>query len=231
MNLPSGKSASETEAERIVARWRKWSWLVSGGMTLVAAMVSGFQLDIRHRPATAANLARAERWAVRAELQADFGWLRARAVEPSGRVGEWLDAVELAELQRRQFYPALPQALFRECMLAPEVGGTGGVAVRRTLWTYFAPRVRKERELSAAAAIIVRELRTRVTPLKGLASANLAAAWARGTAGLVDWERLYVVALRSCGIASRLNNQGRAEFWSGEQWSGAPRPLGEEAHE
>lgn len=231
MNESTDTAASDTEAERIVARWRKRSWLVAGAMTAVATMVTGFQLDIRDRPATAANLVRAEKWAVRAELQADFDWLRARGSEPNGRVGDWLDAVELAGLQRRQFYSELPPELFRECVLEPEAGGTGGVAVRRTLWTYFAPRVRKESELSAVAAIIVRELRTRVTPRKGLASASLAVAWASGTASPADWERLYVAAFRACGVAARLTKQGRAEFWSGERWSDAPRPLAEETHE
>lgn len=231
MNLPTGKSASETEAERIVARWRKWSWLVAGVMILMAALVTGFQLDIRHRPATAVNLARAEKWAVRAELRAGFGWLRASADEPTGRVGDWLDAVELAELQRRQFYPELPPELFRECVLNPEVGGTGGVAVRRTLWAYFAPRVRKESDVSATALIIARELRTRVTPTKDLVSARLVEAWVGGSASPADWERLYVAALRACGIAARLAKQGRVEIWSGERWSNAPRPLAEETHE
>lgn len=231
MNEQAELSASRTEGDQTVAQWRKRSWLVAGGMALVAALVTGFQLDLRRRPATEESLARAEKWAVRTELQADFGWLRARALEPTARVTDWLDAVELAELQRRQFYPALPEGLFRECVLDPQVGGVGGVRVRRMLWTYFAPRVRKETEVPAAAASIVRELRTRVTPMKDLPPANLAAAWAGGTAGPADWERLYVAALRSCGVAARLNNQGRAEYWSGEQWSGAPRPLGEEAHE
>lgn len=231
MNLPPGKSASAMEAEKIVARWRKGSWLVAGGMTLTAALVTGFQLDIRHRPATAENLADAEKWAVRAELQEDFSWLRARANEPVGQVDDWLDAVELAELQRQQFYPAIPQAIFRECVLETSVGGTGGVAVRRTLWTYFAPRVRKESDVSAAAAIVVRELRTRVTPKNGLASASLAAAWAGGTASPADWERLYVAALRACGIAARLSGQARVEIWSEARWSNAPRPLAKETHE
>lgn len=231
MNGQADLSASGTEDAPTVSRWRKRSLLVAGGMTLAAVLVTGFQLDLRRRPATEESLSRAEKWAVRTELQSDFRWLRAQPLEPTARVADWLDAVELAELQRRQFYPALPEKLFREFVLEPQAGGVGGVKVRRTLWTYFAPRVRKESEVSTAAAIIVRELRTRVTPMKGLAPANLAAAWARGTASPADWERHYIAALRSCGIAARLSDQGRAEFWSGEQWSGAPRPLGEEAHE
>jgi transglutaminase-like putative cysteine protease len=219
------------DTDALVKRWHRCSWLVAGALALAAAGVTGFQLDLRRRPATEAHLARAERCAVRGELRADFDWLRTRAAEPTARVVDWLDAVELAQLQRRQFYPALSEELFRECVLEPEVGGTGGVEVRRPLWTYFAPRVRKESEVPAAAAIVARELRTRVTPVDGLAAANLARAWASGRSNPADWERLYVAALRACGIAARLTPQARAEVWWGGQWSEAPRPLAGQTHE
>lgn len=219
------------ETDALVKRWHLSSWLVAGALVLAAVGVTGFQLDLQRRPATEENLARAERWAVRGELRADFGWLRTQAAEPTARVGDWLDAVELATLQRRQFSPALSEGLFRECVLEPEVGGAGGMEVRRALWTHFAPRVRKESEVPAAAAIVARELRTRVTPFDGLVSANLARAWDRGRAGPPDWERLYIAALRACGVAARLSSHGRAEVWSGGQWLEAPRPLAGQTHE
>lgn len=231
MSLPVDSIAEETRTAAIVARWQKFSWTVAGWLTLVAVLVTGFQLELRRRPATPENLSQAERWAVRAELQEDFAWLRAQAAEPTGRVADWLDAVELAHLQRRQFYPDLTEAMFRDWVLAPQADDPGEVGLRRALWTHFAPRVRKESELPAAAAIVARELRTRVTPASGLPSAGLNAAWVGGVASLPNWERLYVAALRACGVAARLTALGRAECWTDGQWTAAPRPLGEETHE
>ena len=40
------------------------------------------------------------------------------------------------------------------------------------------------------------------------------------------FERIYVAALRSVGLAARLSSaEGRAEVWSGRDWQSAPRPL------
>jgi len=39
------------------------------------------------------------------------------------------------------------------------------------------------------------------------------------------FELLYVAALRSVGIAARLNEGQRAELWTGNAWQEAPRPI------
>ena len=42
---------------------------------------------------------------------------------------------------------------------------------------------------------------------------------------MAGFERIYVAALRSVGIAAQLGAQGQAEVWTGAVWQVAPRPL------
>ena len=46
--------------------------------------------------------------------------------------------------------------------------------------------------------------------------------WRQQTAGDAEFERIYVAALRSVGIPSRLDAKTRAEFWNGAEWKLAP---------
>jgi hypothetical protein len=49
--------------------------------------------------------------------------------------------------------------------------------------------------------------------------------WQRQITNERGFEAVYVAALRSVGVLSRLGAQGRAEFWTGAAWQAAPRPL------
>ena len=55
--------------------------------------------------------------------------------------------------------------------------------------------------------------------------------WQRQIASPQGFEAVYVAALRAAGVPARLNNQGRAEFWTGSEWRPAPRLLMEEIGE
>ena len=97
---------------------------------------------------------------------------------------------------------------------------------RRPLWEYFYPRIRKESSLEAAAEIVVRHLRERVTISEGEnLPVDVQSIWQRQITSVAGFERIYVAALRSAGIPARLTATGQAEFWNGAEWKSAPRPV------
>jgi len=105
---------------------------------------------------------------------------------------------------------------------------------RRPLWEFFYPRIRKENSSEAAAEIVVRHLRERVTIISETSISDarrpatftgITTLWKDQTANESEFERLYVAALRSVGVGARLDAEGKAEFWTGSQWKRAPRPL------
>jgi hypothetical protein len=97
---------------------------------------------------------------------------------------------------------------------------------RRTLWENFYPRVRREHDPAVAAQVVVRFLRERV----GIDPAysyrvGVETIWTQQMTDEIGFDRIYVAALRSVGIAARLNAGQRAELWTGLAWQEAPRPI------
>lgn len=208
-------------------RIRLTLWVVSLVTALFAVGQTVTYLTLARSTASPENLARAERRLLRPGLHTDWEWLVKSGQSAGTTVSEWLDTVELANLQRRQFYEAVPENLFRDHILSPQIGPDRVLAgaLRRELWRHFAPRVRKEADIAAAAVIVVRELRIRVTPQAGRSAETLLLSWQRGAAQPAVWEALYVATLRSAGIAARVGESGRAEIWLSSDWRAAPRPL------
>lgn len=94
------------------------------------------------------------------------------------------------------------------------------------MWENFYPRIRKEQGQGAAAEIVVRFPRERVSIAEGSRlPAAVAEIWRRQVSNARCFEAVYVAALRSVGVPSRLDSRGRAEFWTGSAWQAAPRPL------
>ena len=97
---------------------------------------------------------------------------------------------------------------------------------RRELWENFYPRVRHENTTSDAAEIVVRFLRQRVTIAPGYPKQpGVESMWNGHIVNPEDFEILYTAALRSAGVPARLNTSRQAEFWTGQAWQPAPRPL------
>ena len=211
--------------------WHRRIRLTVGMVAVTTALFAAGQtityLALVRSSASPENLAQAERRLLRPGRHADWEWLGQSGQAAGTTVSEWLETVELAGLQRQQFYQTLPEDLFRAHILSPQLRSSQVMtgALRRELWRHFAPRVRKEAEIPAAAVIIARELRVRVTPQSGAGGATLLRSWQSGTAQPVIWEALYVAALRSTGIAARVGATGEAEIWLGSAWQAAPRPL------
>lgn len=208
-------------------RIRLTVWGVAIVTALFAVAQTAANLALGRYEATSANLAKAERRLLHSGLARDWQWLLKSGLSAGTTVSEWIDTVELANLQRRQFYEALPESWFRDYVLSPQLMPDQTLTgdLRRELWRHFAPRVRKEAEITGAAVIIARELRTRVTPKTTADAGALLLAWQRGEAHPLEWELLFIAALRSAGIAARVGGAGKTEIWLGSAWQAAPRPL------
>lgn len=90
----------------------------------------------------------------------------------------------------------------------------------------FYPRVRKEQDPIAAATTTVRFLRERVTiDPASCDKVGPETVWSLGRGDQQGFNRVYVAALRSIGLPSRLNSAGEVEIWAGEDWKPAPQPL------
>lgn len=162
------------------------------------------------------------------ELQDDFAFLCGETVWRGKRLGALLAHVELAALQRTQFYTNLDAALYRPYLLSPKVDDLSLQEIdwRRPFWEHFYPRVRNMHDPLPAAAVVVRALRERV----GVSSdypyrVGVETIWTQGMTDARGFARVYVAALRSTGIAARLSAQGSAEVWTGDAWREAPRTI------
>ena len=139
-----------------------------------------------------------------------------------------MEHVELAHYNRELINWKLDEQVYRECVLSAQIDppADGDLNWRRPLWENFYPRIRREQVPEAAAEIVVRFLRERVTVVKGNGlPSKVAEIWKRQITNERGFEAVYVAALRSVGVPSRLSLQGRAEFWTSSAWQPAPRPL------
>jgi hypothetical protein len=169
----------------------------------------------------------AETFLVQSHLKGDFEYLIFNPAYHGRRLGVLLTHVELADLQRKQFYPDLDEPTFRQFILSPDVDDLplNEIDWRRTLWENFYPRIRHESDVVAAAQIVVRFLRERVGIDPGYRyRVGVETIWTQQMTDEAGFERIYVAALRSVGIAARLNEQGKVELWTGKEWQVAPKP-------
>lgn len=133
----------------------------------------------------------------------------------------------------------LPPDIYRDYVLSPVIEEVGikpqrregpreeaEMNWRRPLWEFYYPRIRKENTTEAAAIIIARTLRERITVWPGFdRPQGIETIWRDQITGDAGFELIYVATLRSVGVPARLDSAHRAEFWDGDQWRPAPRPL------
>jgi hypothetical protein len=97
---------------------------------------------------------------------------------------------------------------------------------RRSLWEAFYPRIRHENSPAEAAQIVVRYLRERVTTVSPPNSPrSVSAIWRRQVTDEKGFQIIYVAALRSVGVPARLDANGQAEFYDGQEWQIARTPC------
>jgi predicted esterase len=206
----------------IALRWLAaiWATLALG---LTAIHLATPQCEVSEK-----TLALARKYLIQLEQQPDFDFLAAKSIWTGLRLKTLLTHVELANYNRGLVDWKLGDESYRAFVLSPQIdlAFAGELNWRRSLWESFYPRVRREQSLDAAAEIVVRHLRERVTIVEGdEVPTGVESIWIQQITNAKGFERIYVAALRSTGIPARLDSQGHAEFWSGVGWKPAPRPL------
>jgi acetyl esterase/lipase len=174
------------------------------------------------------TLSIARKHLVQAKEVSDFEFLAANPVWHGRPLKTLLEHVELGHYNRELINWRLDEQNYRDFVLSPLIDpkADGGLNWRRALWENFYPRIRREQDPAAAAEIVVRFLRERVTVAEGSGLPSVVAeTWERQITDPRGFEAVYVAALRSVGVPSRLGAQGRAEFWTGAAWQAGPRAL------
>jgi hypothetical protein len=116
---------------------------------------------------------------------------------------------------------------YQNFVLSPVITGDADEKLnwRRLLWEEFYPRIRHESSPEDAAKIVVRHLRERVTIAdQPNLPRDVPTVWLKQITDKPGFEPIYVAALRSVGVAARLDSNGRTEFLGGNKWQTATEP-------
>jgi len=176
---------------------------------------------------SARTLAIAGKFLVPPREKKDFEFLATQPIWSDKLLGTLLGHVELANYNRELVNWKLADDVYRRFVLSPQIDPAldGDMNWRRPLWESFYPRIRKENNPEAAAAIVVRHLAERVTLRAGDEfQDSIAAIWQRQCTNERGFAAIYIAALRSAGVPARTSNSGQTEFWNGAEWKAAPRP-------
>lgn len=174
------------------------------------------------------TLSIARRFLVQPKQHNDFEYLAAQPIWQGEKLKTLLDHVELAGYNRELINWQLDDKLYRDFVLSPTITGRAGEQLNwhRPLWEEFYPRIRHESSPEAAASIVARHLRERVTIAPDYPrQPGVDTMWRAQIANPEDFEIIYTAALRSVGVPARLDPGIRAEFWDGKDWQSAPRPV------
>ena len=199
-------------------------WLVGTVTILIAAI----HLGLPRFPVSDNTISLVQSFLVESRLQEEFHYILGLPTSRGERLGTLLDHLNLADLQRHQFYAALDESSYQSYVLSPIITELplDEPEWRRTLWENFYPRIKQELDPMSAAAIVVRFLRERVgiDPAYGF-QVGVETIWTEQMTDKNGFDRIYVASLRSVGIAARLNNNGQAELLANNRWQPAPKPL------
>jgi hypothetical protein len=168
----------------------------------------------------------AEKFLIIPKWREDFDAVKHQSYWSDERLKTLLTHVELSNYNRELINWRVDDPIYREFVLSPIITGDDKeLNWRRSLWESFYPRIRKENSIFSAARIIVRHLRERVTISGEQYDYGIEGIWLNQITDATGFEMIYVAAMRSAGIAARLNTAGRAEFWDDVSWQLAPRPA------
>jgi predicted esterase len=178
------------------------------------------------------TLAIARWFLVQPKERGDFEYLVAQPIWAGQKLKTLLEHVELAGYNRELINWQLDDRVYQDYVLSPTIvpstsdsSHSTSFNWRRPLWEEFYPRIRREHSPEAAAKIVARHLRERVTIVTAPnLPHDVPAIWLHQITDEVGFEIIYVAALRSVGIPARLDSQRRAEFWDGTIWKIAQPP-------
>lgn len=193
-----------------------------------AVLATAIYVGLPRDPINDTTLSLAATFLVPTRLEDDFEYVISTQGCHGARLGAVLDHVKLADLQRQHFYAGLDRSTYQAFVLSPYIDElpVRELQWRRTLWDYFCPQVQNENDPVKAARIVVRSLREHV----GIDPSyqyrvGVETIWTQQMTDRRGFERIYVAALRSVGIAARLSEQQQAELWTGMTWEIAPKTL------
>jgi predicted esterase len=228
---PHGAGSRERQGAGVPPALRWWDIALRclAAVLAAAAMAqTALHLVPPHLRTTDRTLSIAREHLVQPKELSDFDCLAPNPVWRGKPLKTLLEHVELAHYNRELINWSLDDAVYRQFVLWAEIepAADGALDWRRPLWENFYPRIRKEQSPEAAAEIVVRFLRERVT-IAGVTGlpATAAEIWQRQITDERGFEAVYVAALRSVGIPARLDDGKRAELCSDGKWQAAPRPL------
>jgi len=208
-------------------------------LVTLALVQTGIHLITPRLSVSDSTLRIARKWLLAPKWKEDFETLATKPFWHEQRLKTLLTHVELANYCVYELINwKVDREIYNNYVLSPIIDSESDFELnwRRPLWEFFYPRIRKEDSPEAAAGIVVRNLRERVTiSAVPFSSVNRmpTAHWPTGIETIwrdqitdeKGFERIYVATLRSVGVGARLNGEGMAEFWTGSEWKGAPRPI------
>jgi predicted esterase len=203
-------------------------WGVAAVPVALAIVLSAFVVSWPELKTTDARLRVTQAWMVSPAARDDFSYLASMEIWGDHAIRTVLDHAELSRYRGSYLYQNLDESMFHEYVVSPVIAPAAGSELhwRRKLWETFYPRVRKKRDPMEAAVIVARLLRSYVEPDPSRSETEgVETVWRTRSTNAEGWERIYVAALRSVGIAARLSGQHTAEIWTGTEWRPAPRPL------
>jgi len=239
----NGRKEALMRSKELRSPWEKRLRWAAFGLAILAIADTAAHLIPSRLKMSGATLNIARKWLVPSKWRTDFETLAAQPIWQGKQLKTLLEHVELANYDRNELINwKVDEQIYREFVLSPMIDSgqenlnqgtlkrvrrTGEeLNWRRPLWESFYPRVRHEQTPEAAAEIVARYLRERVTiSPAALPADGIESIWKRQITDEKGFECIYVAALRSVGIAARLNATGRAEFWTSDKWMAAPRPI------
>jgi hypothetical protein len=211
----------------------RWLSRAAWCAVMVAVGVTSFYLFAPYLPVSDKTIAIARHHLILSKERADFDFLADKPIWQGQKLKAILDQAELANYNRELINWKLDEKIFRNYVLSPviEPSSTSNLPLsnlnwRRPLWEAFYPRIRHENSPADAAQIVIRHLRERVT-IADLSNPphSVSAIWSRQITDEKGFQIIYVAALRSVGVPARLDANGQADFYDGNQWQIAPKPC------
>lgn len=184
-------------------------------------------------PVNDATLAISRRILVGQKNLASFEFLTKQSIWRGQKLKVLLDQAQLADYNRGLVDWRVSDPVYRDYVLTPEAtfsnagaSAPSGPDSRRALWEEFYPRIRHESSPAEVAKIVVRHLRERIT----IAACDdlpheVPDIWLEQITDEKGFHAIYVAALRAIGLPARLNTDGDAEFYDGNEWQSAPLPA------